>query len=154
MLPIGKCPRWIPIGNRVQFCMVVRGWCPLVITLGATRPMRCGRVWRILPRRIRVLRSADLKTSYRGPKGQNGTFWVGRVSSPKPDQNGRGNVLTCSDMSEMHSCDIWGDFIFLVKNRNFDENCVRGKRLSQGKLGILKMWIFQVSARSGWDRPK
>ena len=50
---------------------------------------------RILPRRIRVWRSGDLKSGVRTPKGQNGTFWVGRVSGPKSDQNGLGSVVTC-----------------------------------------------------------
>ena len=76
---------------------------------------------RILPRRIRVLGSMDLKRGVTAPKGENGTFWVGRVSRPKPDQRGRGTVLTCSDMSEMHCGDIWRHFIFFAKSRFLGE---------------------------------
>ena len=72
--------RFTFFGKCLRFCLVVCGFdgCLLVNALGTTRPMSCGRVWRILPRRIRVLRSVDLKTSYKRPKRQKGTFLLFR----------------------------------------------------------------------------
>ena len=112
--------RFTFFGKRLRFCLVVRGFdgCLLVNAIGATRPMNCGRVWRILPRRIRVLRSVDLKhithtsithtthnthryhTQHRvgGPNGKMGHFGLAGFRTRNPTKMVRGvlwHVPTC-----------------------------------------------------------